>query len=148
MVRFSSTGNLLVTVSNDDVLTLLDVRDWTVLMHIKPIDNIQQVDADANEEHLSICTPTVLMVLSIQDKKIVQVIESPKLHKKSTTFSACRYSTDQEGQERLFAVVNTFNGHGFLCTWEIRARGFVQYPTTKVRNVAISRSEITAFEPR
>ncbi|KAI8875594.1 WD40 repeat-like protein [Backusella circina FSU 941] len=146
LVRFSSTGNILITVTNDDIVTLLHIRDWSTLLQIKPINDIHDIDIDTNEEHLSICTPTTLLILSIQDKQVVQVIDSPTLHKRSTSFATCRYASDPEGQERLFGVVNTLNGHGFLCLWEIRARGFVQYPTTKVRNLAISRSKITAFE--
>jgi prolactin regulatory element-binding protein len=82
----------LVTGFSDGRITVLKTKDWSPSFPSLRFKNVQDVDFDIKEEHVAIATSTALIILSIQDGTIVQVIASPKLNKHtSCEIRACRY---------------------------------------------------------
>jgi prolactin regulatory element-binding protein len=91
VTRFSSSGNYLATGFSDGRITVLRTKDWSPSFPSLRFKDVQDVDFDIKEEHVTIATSTALVILSIEDGRIVQVIDSPKLNKyTSCEIRACR----------------------------------------------------------
>lgn len=91
MTRFSTSGKYLVTGFSDGRISVMKTNDWSLSFPSLRFKNVQDVDFDIREEHVAIATSTALIILAIQDGRIVQVIDSPKLNKHtSCEIRACR----------------------------------------------------------
>ncbi|KAI9476196.1 MAG: hypothetical protein EXX96DRAFT_486503 [Benjaminiella poitrasii] len=156
ITRFSRSGNYLVTGISDGKISVLkksaSSSSWDLCFPSLRFKNVQDIDIDSNEEHVAIAASSALIILSIQDGTIVQVIDSPKLNKHTTCeIRACRYGfNSKKRQETLYAVVNPIEtrGKGFICAWNLIKKGSYassSYPVTKVRTAGISRKSITSF---
>lgn len=147
MTRFSRSGNYLITGFSDGKISVLNtLNNNTLKFPSLRFKNVQDVDIDINEQHVVVATSCALIILSITDGTIVQVIDAPKLNKNTVCeIRACRYGVTKSGTQTLYAVVNpTSRGRGFICAWKLRARGN-QYPVTKTKTAGISRKSITSF---
>ncbi|KAI9275252.1 WD40-repeat-containing domain protein [Helicostylum pulchrum] len=145
VTRFSQSGNYLVTVFSDDKVSVINTKDWSLAFTPVRFENVQDAAFDFNDNHIAVATTASLFILKI-DGEIVQVIDRPKLNKKTPCeIKACRYGIDKQGRQTLYAVVNaSIRGRGFICAWKLKLRG-VQYPVTKVKTAGISRDSITSF---
>ncbi|CEP11647.1 hypothetical protein [Parasitella parasitica] len=146
VTRFSRSGNYLVTGFSDGKVSVLKVQDWTLCFPSLRFKNVQDIDIDNKEEYVAVATSSALIILSIQDGTVVQVIDSPKLNKNTACeIRACRYGVTLKGEETLYAIVNpTSRGRGFVCAWNLKRKG-CQYPVHKARTAGISRKAITSF---
>ncbi|GAN03353.1 pkinase-domain-containing protein [Mucor ambiguus] len=146
VTRFSRSGDYLVTGFSDGKISVLKTQDWTLCFPSLRFKNVQDIDIDIREENVAVATSSALIILSIQDGTVVQVIDSPKLNRNTVCeIRACRYGVTSKGEETLYAIVNpTSRGRGFVCAWKLRKRGH-QYPVHKARTAGISRKTITGF---
>lgn len=146
ITRFSKSGNYLTTGFSDGKISVLKTQDWTLCFPSLRFKNVQDIDIDIKEQHVAVATSSALIILSIQDGTVVQVIDSPKLNKNTVCeIRACRYGVTLKGEETLYAIVNpTSRGRGFVCAWKLRKKGN-QYPVYKARTAGISRKTITSF---
>ncbi|CAO0799713.1 unnamed protein product [Mucor circinelloides] len=146
VTRFSRSGDYLVTGFSDGKISVLRTNDWTLCFPSLRFKNVQDIDIDIREQHVAVATSSALIILSIQDGTVVQVIDSPKLNKNTVCeIRACRYGVTLKGEETLYAIVNpTSRGRGFVCAWKLRRKG-KQYPVHKARTAGISRKTITSF---
>ena len=117
--------------------------DLTLAFPPLRFNEVQDVDVDPEEEYLAVATPKALIILSLEDGTITQVIDSPKLNKKTECeYRCCRYSSNG----RLYAVVNPKSrAHGFICVWELRKNKQRRYPVTQVKTSSVCRKSITSF---
>lgn len=80
-----------MTGFSDGKITVLKTADWSLCFPSLRFKNFQDVDFDIHEEHVAVATSTALIILSIQDGTVIQVIDSPKLNKTTTCeIRACR----------------------------------------------------------
>ncbi|KAI7860043.1 WD40-repeat-containing domain protein [Circinella umbellata] len=143
VTRFSRSGKYLVTGFTDGKVTVLKMPDLKLAFPPLRFNEVQDVDVDIEEEYLAVATPKALIILSLEDGAITQVIDSPKLNKKTECeFRSCRYSS----KDRLYAVVNPKSrAHGFICVWELRKNKQRRYPVTQVKTSSVCRKSITSF---
>ena len=118
--------------------------DLTLAFPPLRFNGIQDLDVDSEEEYLAVATPKALIILSLEDGAITQVIDSPKLNKTTECeFRGCRYNAPQN---KLYAVVNPRSrSNGFICVWDLRSRKQRRYPVTKVKTASVCRKSITSF---
>jgi prolactin regulatory element-binding protein len=91
VTRFSRSGNYLVTGFSDGKISVLRTKDWKLVFPSLRFKNVQDVDFDINEQHVAVATSTALIILTVEDGTIVQVIDSPKLNKSTVCeIRACR----------------------------------------------------------
>ncbi|KAI7876947.1 WD40 repeat-like protein [Lichtheimia hyalospora FSU 10163] len=146
VTRFSPTGNLLVTGFTDGQVTVRRLEDLTLKFPPLRFNGVQDVDIDPDEAHLAVATPKALMILSLKDGTIVQVIESPRLNGRTECeFRSCRYAKAPEN--KLYAAVNPISrGRGFLCAWDLSPNPQRRYPITKrAKTASVCRKSITSF---
>lgn len=136
----------MVTVFSDNVVSLLDTKNWKYVFPAVRLKNVQDADFDAKEKHLVVATSNTLIIFNIDSGVVVQVIDNPKLNKNTECeIRACRYGVNKKGVQRLYAVVNPVRkGRGFICSWKLRKRGN-PYPLTKANIAGVSRKAITSF---
>ncbi|KAI8643185.1 quinon protein alcohol dehydrogenase-like superfamily [Parasitella parasitica] len=146
ITRFSRSGNYLVTGFSDGKISVLKTQDWTLCFPSLRFKNVQDIDIDIREEHVAVATSNAIIILSIQDGTVVQVIDSPKLNRNTVCeIRACRYGVTLKGEETMYAIVNpTSRGRGFVCAWNLKRKGN-QYPVHKARTAGISGKTITSF---
>ncbi|KAI9494056.1 hypothetical protein BDB00DRAFT_882902 [Zychaea mexicana] len=150
VTRFSRSGQYLVTGFTDGRVTVLKMPDLTLAFPPLRFNGVQDVDVDPEEEYLAVATPKALIIVSLEDGTITQVIDSPKLNKKTECeFRCCRYSSNlssSSNERKLYAVVNPKSrGHGFICVWDLRKRKQRRYPVTQVKTASVCRKSITSF---
>ncbi|KAI8069478.1 quinon protein alcohol dehydrogenase-like superfamily [Gongronella butleri] len=142
ITRFSHTGKYLLTATTDGTISVLTMPDMRVVFPPVRFQHVQDADVDPAEGHVAITTSKALIVLSIQDGAVNQVIESPHLNRNTQCeYRACRFAKD-----KLYAVVNPTNrgaSGGFVCVWPIKKKR--PYPLGKARTARISRKAITTF---
>ncbi|KAI7901461.1 WD40-repeat-containing domain protein [Cokeromyces recurvatus] len=152
ITRFSRSGNYLVTGISDGRISVLkktttSTTQWELCFPSLRFMNVQDIAIDHHEEHVAIAVSSALIILSIHDGTIVQVIDSPKLNKHTTCeIHACRYGySSKNQQETLYAVINPIStrGKGFICAWKLRESR--SYPVNKAKTAGISRKSITTF---
>ncbi|EPB92233.1 hypothetical protein HMPREF1544_00802 [Mucor circinelloides 1006PhL] len=91
VTRFSRSGDYLVTGFSDGKISVLRTNDWTLCFPSLRFKNVQDIDIDIREQHVAVATSSALIILSIQDGTVVQVIDSPKLNKNTVCeIRACR----------------------------------------------------------
>jgi prolactin regulatory element-binding protein len=91
ITRFSKSGNYLTTGFSDGKISVLKTQDWTLCFPSLRFKNVQDIDIDIKEQHVAVATSSALIILSIQDGTVVQVIDSPKLNKNTVCeIRACR----------------------------------------------------------
>ena len=81
----------MVTGFSDGKISVLRTQDWTLCFPSLRFKNVQDIDIDIGEEHVAVATSSALIILSIQDGTVVQVIDSPKLNRNTACeIRACR----------------------------------------------------------
>ncbi|CDH53313.1 prolactin regulatory element-binding protein [Lichtheimia corymbifera JMRC:FSU:9682] len=146
VTRFSPTGNLLVTGFTDGQVTVRRLDDLALKFPPLRFNGVQDCDIDPDEAHLAVATPKALIILSLKDGTIVQVIESPRLNGRTECeFRSCRYAKAPE--HKLYAAVNPVSrGRGFLCAWALSPNPQRRYPITKrAKTASVCRKSITSF---
>ncbi|KAI8146089.1 quinon protein alcohol dehydrogenase-like superfamily [Fennellomyces sp. T-0311] len=143
VTRFSRSGQFLVTGFTDGRVTVLKMPDLTLAFPPLRFNGVQDLDVDPEEEYLAVATPKALIIVSLEDGAITQVIDSPKLNKRTECeFRSCRYGAPQH---KLYAVVNPHSrSNGFICVWDLRNRKR-RYPVTQVKTASVCRKSITSF---
>ncbi|KAI8370414.1 quinon protein alcohol dehydrogenase-like superfamily [Radiomyces spectabilis] len=143
VTRFSRS--YLVTGFSDGKVTVLKMPDLKLAFPPLRFNNIQDIDIDRDENYMAIATAKALIIASLEDGSIVQVIDSPKLNRNTTCeFRACRYASQDRANEKLYAIVNpTSRGRGFVCAWRV-------YPhqaryLRRAKTASVSRKGITSF---
>lgn len=80
-----------MTGFSDGRISVLKTEDWSLVFPPLRFKNVQDVDFDIKEQHVAVATSSALIILSLGDGKVVQVIDSPKLNKNTTCeIRACR----------------------------------------------------------
>lgn len=80
-----------MTGFSDGRISVLNTADWKLVFPPLRFKNVQDVDFDVKEQHVAVATSSALVILSLRDGKVVQVIDSPKLNKNTTCeIRACR----------------------------------------------------------
>ncbi|SAM07106.1 hypothetical protein [Absidia glauca] len=142
ITRFSYSGKYLLTGTTDGKVSVLNVSKLSVVFPPLRFQNVQDADIDTTETHFAIATTKALIILSVQDGTVEQVIDSPCLNRYTQCdYRACRYVNN-----KLYAIVNpTTKGSkgAFVCVWNLNKRK--PYPLRKARTCRISRKNITSF---
>ncbi|KAI8339357.1 WD40-repeat-containing domain protein [Chlamydoabsidia padenii] len=142
ITRFSHSGKYLLSGTTDGKVSVLNVPDLSVVFPPLRFQHVQDADIDTTETHVAIATTKALIILSIQDSAIVQVINSPCFNR----YTQCEYRACRYVNNKLYAIVNptTKSSEGaFVCVWTINKRK--PYPLRKSLNRRISRKNITSF---
>ncbi|CAO3597633.1 unnamed protein product [Absidia cylindrospora] len=140
ITRFSHSGKYLLTGTTDGKVSVLTVPELKVVFPPLRFQNVQDADIDITETHVAIATTKAMIILSIQDGTVVQVIDSPCLNR----YTQCEYRACRYANNKLYAIVNSNGNKGaFVCVWKINQRK--PYPLRKTRTCRISRKNITSF---
>ncbi|ORY92352.1 WD40-repeat-containing domain protein [Syncephalastrum racemosum] len=139
VTRFSpASGRYLVTGFTDGKVSVFKMPELSLAFPPVRFNGVQDCDIDWEERHLAVATPKALVILSLEDGTIVQVIDSPRMNGRTVCeFRACRYARGN----KLYAAVNPVSrGKGFVCVWSTR-----RYPLKKARTASVCRKSITSF---
>ncbi|ORX63030.1 WD40 repeat-like protein [Hesseltinella vesiculosa] len=142
ITRFSHTGKYLLTGTSDGSISVWMMPEMKVVFPPLRFQHVQDADVDPMEGHVVITTSKALIVLSIQDGTVNQVIESPRLNR----YTQCEYRSCRFAKDKFYAVVNpTARGApgGFLCVWTLKKKK--PYPLGKASTARVSRKAITTF---
>ncbi|KAI8098728.1 WD40-repeat-containing domain protein [Halteromyces radiatus] len=143
ITRFSHSGKYLLTGTTDGKVSVLKVPELQVAFPPLRFQHVQDCDIDTAETHVAIATSKAMIILSIQDGTVIQVIDSPRLNR----YTQCEYRACRFVNNTLYAIVNPSSSKGskgaFLCVWSIKKRK--PYPLRKATTCRISRKNITTF---
>ncbi|KAF7728118.1 hypothetical protein EC973_006633 [Apophysomyces ossiformis] len=145
VLRYSRSGRYMVSGFTDGKVTLLNYPDLTPVFPPIRFNDIQDADFDFEEKHVAVATPKAIIILSLEDGAIEQVLNSPNLNRNTACeFRACRYWRARGESQMLYAVVNPISrGRGFICMWKLRPGR--QIPTRATMAASVSRKAITSF---
>ncbi|KAG0191863.1 hypothetical protein DFQ28_010802 [Apophysomyces sp. BC1034] len=134
VLRYSRSGRFIVSGFTDGKVTVLKYPELIPVSPPLRFNDVQDIDIDFQEENVAVATAKAIIVLSLKDGTIEQVINSPNLNR----------STIPGETQKLYAVINpTSRGRGFVCMWNLRPGRQITAKATMFASV--SRKSITSF---